>query len=113
MSKRDDLIAIYASDLQEKCGVAPDMALLTKVTVGLGPVIYNGNSSVVAGTQASELETIRANFLMKKLGLADGPELMAGIGKALDTYGRANRNKHRAVVYYLLTKHFGRESVYA
>ena len=30
MSKRDDLIAIYASDLQEKCGVAPDMALLTK-----------------------------------------------------------------------------------
>lgn len=27
-------------------------------------------------------------------------------------YGRSERNKYRAVVYYLLTKHFGKESVY-
>ena len=45
MSKRDDLIAIYASDLQEKCGVTPDMALLTKVAIGLGPAIYNSDTS--------------------------------------------------------------------
>ena len=57
MSKRDDLIAIYASDLQEKCGVTPDMALLTKVTIGLGPAIYNSDAATVAGSQASELET--------------------------------------------------------
>ena len=36
MSKRDELIAIYAGDLREKCGVTPDMDLLTKVTIGLG-----------------------------------------------------------------------------
>ena len=30
MSKRDDLIAIYAGDLKDKCGVTPDMELLTK-----------------------------------------------------------------------------------
>ncbi len=113
MSKRDDLIAIYASDLRDKCGVTPDMDLLTKVAIGLGPAIYNSNSSTVAGSQDSELETVRANFLVKKLGLSDGPDLMAGINHALDTYGRGNRNKHRAVIYYLLTKHFGRESVYA
>ncbi len=51
MSKRDDLIAIYAGDLKEKCGVTPDMELLTKVTIGLGPAIYNADSSVVSGTQ--------------------------------------------------------------
>ncbi len=113
MSKRDDLIAIYASDLQEKCRVTPDMALLTKVTIGLGPAIYNSDASTVAGSQATELETIRAKFLMKKLGLPDGPELMAGIDTAIETYGRSNRNKHRAVIYYLLTSHFGREAVYA
>ncbi|MCB1374134.1 MAG: DUF2853 family protein, partial [Rhodobacteraceae bacterium] len=39
--------------------------------------------------------------------------LTAGIDAVLDTYGRSNRNKYRAVVYYLLTKHFGRESAYA
>jgi hypothetical protein len=113
MGRRDDLIAFYASELQGKCGVTPDMGLLTKVTIGLGPAVYREDASTVAGSEASELETIRANFLVKKLGLADGPALMAGIDKAIETYGRSNRNKHRAVIYYLLTKHFERESVYA
>ena len=113
MSKRDDLIAIYAADLKEKCGHTPDMALLTKVAIGLGPAIYNSDAATVAGSQPAELETIRANFLVKKLGLPDSPDLMAGIDTAIETYGRSNRNKHRAVIYYLLTKHFGKESVYA
>ena len=113
MGKRDDLIATYASDLRDKCGVTPDMDLLTKVTIGLGPSIYNDDSSTVAGTDASEIDTIRNNFLIKKLGLADGPALNAGIEKVIDQYGRSNRSKYRAVVYYLLTTHFGKESVYA
>ena len=112
MGKRDDLIARYAEDLKEKCGMTPDMDLLTKVTIGCGPSIYNADSSTVAATQESELETVKENFLIKKLGLADGPELMEAINKALDTYGRSERNKYRAVVYYMLTKHFGKESVY-
>lgn len=113
MGKRDDLIALYAEELRSKCGVEPDMALLTKVTIGLGPSIYREDSQTVAGSEARELETIKANYLVKKLGLADGPELMAGIDKAIETYGRSNRNKYRAVVYYLLATHFGRQSVYA
>ena len=35
MSKRDDLIAKYAGDLKSKCGMTPDLDLLTKVTIGL------------------------------------------------------------------------------
>lgn len=112
MGKRDDLIAKYADDLTNKCGMTPDMDLLTKVTIGCGPAIYNADASTVAATQESELETVKENFLMKKLGLADGPELMESINKALDTYGHSERHKYRAVVYYMLTKHFGKESVY-
>jgi hypothetical protein len=112
MGKRDDLIAIYASDLKEKCGMAPDMDLLTKVTIGCGPSIYNADASTVAGSQKSELETVKTNFLVKKLGLKDGPELDAAIAEALETYGKSNRNKYRAVVYYMLTKKFGKEKVY-
>ncbi len=111
--KRDDLIALYATELRDKCGVEPDMGLLTKVTIGLGPSIYRADSTTVAGSEPSELETIKANYLMKKLGLAEGPELMGGIDTVIETYGRSNRNKHRAVVYYLLTRHFGREAAYA
>lgn len=112
MGKRDDLIAQYADDLRNKCGMAPDMDLLTKVTIGCGPAIYNADASTVAATQESELELVKNNYLIKKLGLSDGPELMDAINKAIATYGHSERNKYRAVVYYMLTKHFGKESVY-
>ncbi|AXI56624.1 hypothetical protein SuNHUV7_13160 (plasmid) [Pseudoseohaeicola sp. NH-UV-7] len=112
MGKRDELIAQYADDLRNKCGMTPDMDLLTKVTIGCGPAIYNADASTVAASQQSELETVKDNFLVKKLGLADGPELMAAIQKVIETYGQSERNKYRAVVYYMLTKHFGKEAVY-
>ncbi|MDX1819446.1 MAG: DUF2853 family protein [Paracoccaceae bacterium] len=112
MGKRDDLIAKYADDLKTKCGMQPDMDLLTKVTIGCGPAIYNADSSTVAGTQDGELETVKTNFLMKKLGLPDSPKLMEAIHAVLETYGKSERNKYRVVVYYMLTKHFGKEAVY-
>ncbi len=112
MGKRDDLIELYASDLKEKCGMTPDMDLLKKVTIGCGPSIYNADASTVAGSQKSELETVKNSFLIKKLGLKDGPELMDAIEDAIATYGKSNRNKYRAVMYYMLTKKFGKESVY-
>ena len=112
MSKRDDLIAMYAEDLKTKCKITPDMDLLTKVTIGCGPAIYNADSSVVAGTDPTELETVKNNFLVKKLGMSDSPKLMEAINAVIDTYVRSERNKYRAVVYYMLVKHFGKEAVY-
>lgn len=112
MSKRDELIEKYAADLKEKCGVTPDMDFLRKVTIGCGPSIYNRDASTVSGTDKSELETVKKNFLMKKLGLADSPQLDAAIDSVMETYGRSTRAKYRAVVYYLLAKHFNKESVY-
>ena len=112
MGKRDDLIAQYAEDLRTKCGVEPDMDLLTKVTIGCGPSIYDADASTVAASQPGELETVKANFLVGKLGLQDGPELSQAIDSVIETYGRSERKKFRAVIYYLLTKHFGKEAVY-
>ncbi|MDR7371633.1 DUF2853 family protein [Flavobacterium aquidurense] len=112
MSTREELIKKYAEDLKEKCGVNPDMDLLTKVTIGCGPSIYDADASIVAGSQQSELLTVRNSFLIKKLGLADSPALDEGIDAVLEKYGKSNRNKFRAVVYYLLTLHFKKESVY-
>ena len=113
MGKRDDLIEQYADDLTNKCGMDADMDLLTKVTIGCGQSIYDADGSTVAASQESELETVKNNFLIKKLGLSDGPELSEAIDKAIEIYGKSERNKYRAVFYYLLVKHFGKESVYA
>jgi hypothetical protein len=112
MSKRDELITKYAADLKDKCGVTPNMDLLTKVTIGCGPSIYNADSATVAGSDEKELATVKNNFLVKKLGLKDGPELDKAIDAVIEKYGRSNKNKYRAVVYYLLAVHFKKESVY-
>ncbi|UFH34601.1 DUF2853 family protein [Flavobacterium acetivorans] len=112
MSAREELIEKYAADLKDKCGVSPDMDLLTKVTIGCGPSIYNADAATVAGSQQSELDTVKNNFLIKKLGLSDGAALDAGIDAVMEKYGRSNKNKYRAVIYYLLTVHFKKESVY-
>ena len=112
MGKRDELIAKYANDLRTKCAIEPDMELLRKVTIGCGPAIYDADAATVAAGQAHELETVKKNFLIKKLGLADGPQLMDAIDQVIETYGRSERNKYRAVVYYMLTRHFGKERVY-
>lgn len=113
MSAKDVLIVKYAADLKEKCGIVPDMDLLRKVTNSCGPSIYNPDSSIIAGTQQSEITTVKNNFLIKKLGLSNGPELQKGIDAVLEKYGTLNKNKYRAVVYYLLALHFNKESVYS
>lgn len=112
MGKREDLIAKYADDLRGKCGMEPDMDLLTKVTIGCGPAIYNDDASTVSGSDKGELLTIKKNYLVKKLGLKDGTDLDQALDAVIDTYGRSERNKYRAVVYYMLTKHFGKEAIY-
>lgn len=112
MGKRDEWIEKYAEDLRNKCGVEPDMDLLTKVTIGCGPSIYNADAQTVSAGDTAELNTVKDNFLIKKLGLPDDEHLMGGIQKAIETYGRSERNKYRAVIYYLLVKHFGKEDVY-
>ena len=49
---------------------------------------------------------------MKKLGLTEADKLDEGIEAVMEKYGKSNRSKHRAVVYYLLTVHFKKESAY-
>jgi hypothetical protein len=112
MSKRDDLIALYTKELKDKAGVSADMDLLTKVTIGCGPSIYNKDASTVSCTQDSELETVKNNYLIKKLGLKDSSKLDDAIKEVCGQLGSSNRNKYRAMFYYLLCVKFGKENVY-
>lgn len=112
MSKRAELIKKYSADLIDKCGVIPNMDLLERVTIGCGPAIYNADSSMVSSSSESEISTVKTNFLIKKLGLNDSSRLDRGIQKVFEQYGMSNRQKYRAVVYYLLTVHFKKESIY-
>ena len=111
-SKKAELIEKYAAHIQEKFGQTPDMVLLEKVTHGLGPAIYNRDAATVSGSSESELETVKQNFLIKKLGLDDGPELMSTIRAVMEQYGASVRTKYRAVVYYVLVRKFDKVQIY-
>lgn len=111
MSKFEECMDTYKAEFK-KLGVSYDEDLLTKVAKGCGPSIYNDDAKTVAASDSSELETVKKNFLIGKLGLNDSADLDKGIAKVVDTFGSSNRNKYRAMFYYLLTKEFGKESQY-
>ncbi|MBL4724300.1 MAG: DUF2853 family protein [Lutibacter sp.] len=111
MSKFDEKIALYQGEMK-KLGLSFDADLLKAVTKGLGPSIYKTDAEIVSGSDKRELETVKKNFLMKKLGLADGANLDSAIETVIGKVGKSNRNKYRAIVYYLLVKELGQESKY-
>lgn len=111
MSKFDEKLAQYKGEM-DKLGLAYDADLLTAVTKGLGPSIYKADAETVSGSDSKELATVKNNFLIKKLGLADSAKLDEAIATVIEKVGKSNRNKYRAIVYYLLVKELGQESKY-
>ncbi len=111
MSKFQENLDLYQGEMK-KLGISYDLDFFTAVTKGLGPSIYNKDASKVSCSDQSELDRVKANFLIKKLGLTDGPELDAAIKEVCETFGSSNRNKFRAIFYYLLAVKFNKQSVY-
>ncbi len=106
MNKREERIAKYTADL-EKLGLKVDAALLDACVTACGPSIYNDDSETVAATDTEEVGRVLKNFVGKYLGIADEAKAQAGFDAVVEQYGRSNRSKYRAVLYYLLSQHFG------
>jgi hypothetical protein len=111
MSKFDEKVTLYTKFMDDR-DLHSNRNLLAAVTKGLGPSIYKVDAETVSGSDAKELATVKNNFLIKKLQMADSKELDAGIAKVMDEIGKSERKKYRAVVYYMLVKKFNKESIY-
>lgn len=113
MSKLDEKVGQYLDDLKSKIGESnPDVDLLRKIAESMGPSIYNADAETVSSSSESEIDTVKKNFVMKKLGISDDGKASEAVNQVLEKYGKSNRNKYRVVVYYLLTKHFKKESLF-
>ena len=112
MGKFDEYVGKYIADYKEKIGNDLDVDLLNKVTKGLGPSIYKADAETVSGSDKSEMQRVVDNYLVKKLGLPKSDKLMDSVEAVIEKYGKSNRNKYRAIVYYMLCKHHKKESVY-
>ncbi len=111
MSSLQEKLELYTADAK-KLGVEVEAELFKLVTKGLGPSIYKEDAELVSCSQESELETVKKNFLIKKLGLEDGEKLDAAIALVCEKMGESNKTKYRSIFYYLLVKELGAEAVY-
>jgi len=74
-------------------------------------VLSKPDTRYVACSDKAELETVRRNFLEKKLGLTDD-DLDASIKTVCETM-KASRSKSRLTFYYLLAEHHGKLDSFA
>ena len=110
MNKFEQALEKYHAEAK-KLGLSIDPPLLKAVTRGLGPSIYRVDSSKVSCSDQSELDRVKQNFLIKKLGLNESDGLDEAIKDVCKQFGKS-RSKYRALFYYLLTVKFGKESHY-
>jgi len=112
MTKTEQKIANYVKNAND-LGLGLSEDLITKVTKGLGPSIHKKDAETVSCSDQSELDRVKANFLVKKLGLSDSAELDDAIKEVCNKMGSSNKNKYRALFYALLAQKFSKESIYA
>lgn len=109
-AKRAAKIKLYTEDVKKHYG-SVDETFLEIVVKNLGPSIYKKDAEAVSCTDPKELETVRKNFLIKKLGFdKEAKEMLDGeIQKVCETM-KGTRIKYRATFYYILAKNLNKES---
>lgn len=105
MSKFDEAIALYKDEMK-KMNITIDEDLLHGITKSLGPSIYSEDSNKVSCSDPDELARVKKNFMIKKLGLDDGPSLDKHLKDVCEEMGTSNRRKFRAIFYYLIVQKF-------
>lgn len=111
MSKFDEAVDKYSAENKRlNLGLSND--LIAAVAKGLGPSIYNADAECVSASDKTEVDRIKKNYLIKKLGLEDGAHLDEAIDEVVRKFGASNRKKYRPLFYALLAKKFKKESVY-
>lgn len=106
MSKFQEKVELYKGKMEE-LGIKVDDEKLRACTKACGPSIYNADGETVSSTSESEMERVRNNYLIKKLGLSEDDDLAGILDYAIEKMGRSNRKKYRAIIYYLCSEKAG------
>ncbi len=100
----------YFENIKEKYDAKADEAVVMAITKYLGASLNDRDSKYVSCTDETERNTVRDNFLKKKLGLKDDNEALdAKVMAVCDEMKAAKqRMKDRVSFYYLLAKNEGK-----
>ncbi|RUM66403.1 MAG: DUF2853 domain-containing protein [Sulfurospirillum sp.] len=88
-----------------------DDRFLEIIVKNLGPSIYRRDAELVSCSDPKELETVKTNFLIRKLKMPknDKEALDSAVAEVCEKL-KGVKNKYRATFYYMLAKNLGRES---
>ncbi len=107
-TKKEKKLALYKDDVLKYHG-SVDLNLLENIVIELGPTIYNPDDEFVLCTKKSDLDDVRENFLKKRLDIKDSDKMLdLSIKKACEKI--YDKNRYRAVLYYILVKMYDKES---
>ncbi len=108
-TKKAAKIALYTKDVKKRYGEV-DEDFLAIIVKNLGPSIYRKDAELVSCSDPKELDTVRKNFLIKKLGLEVSKDILNAAIKDVCEELQSTRQKYRATFYYSLAKKFRKES---
>ncbi|MFU0503161.1 DUF2853 family protein [Pseudaminobacter sp. NGMCC 1.201702] len=99
-------MADYLADVK-KYDAAADADVVNKIVKHLGIALRNRDSSLVSCSDEKELDRVKANWIAKKLGVADAAKADAAIEKVCQAMS-ADNTKSRVTFYYLAAKELGK-----
>jgi hypothetical protein len=109
-AKKAEKIALYIKDIKKHYGEV-DEAFVAIIVKNLGPSIYKRDAELVSCSDPKELDTVRRNFLMKKLDIQASQAVLDAAIQDVCEELKGVRTKYRATFYYSLAKKFKKESV--
>ena len=96
-----------ATSQLNECGVSSiDNNLLDDLVGRMKLIVDNKDAILVSGTDPVELETVRKNFVVKKLGVEDADKGAAAVAKVAEKMSGI-RMKNRVAFYYMVQKELG------
>lgn len=104
--KLAQLIAKATSQLTEVGETDIDEALVADIAGRFRMMLDNKDAMLVSGSDPSELETVRKNFVVKKLGVTDQDKGVEVVQKVA-TRMSGIKMKSRVTFYYLVQKALG------
>ncbi len=107
----EDKLAAVISKAEEQisaCGVSNiDNALVSDIAGRFKMMLGNKDAMLVSGGDPAELETVRKNFVEKKLGVEDKDKGMAAVQAVADKMSDI-KMKNRVAFYYMVQKELGK-----
>ena len=104
-------ITAYAENIKLYTATV-DEAAVAGIVRHCGIALQSKDASLVSASDPAELDRVREGFLKKKLDRNDDDSALDAAIAGVMTQMKAERNKSRVTVYYLLAEKFGQLNLF-